>query len=96
MQMTEAHVDPEKLRAFATSLSRYCLQASVTSQSVARQLQHLGTTWTDPQFAQFADMFRQTSTVIKNFTIEAEKLTASLQKDAERAEQAQRIGPTPR
>jgi uncharacterized protein YukE len=94
VQMTAAHVDPEKLRAFSTSLSRYCLQANVTSQGITRQLQQLGTTWTDPQFAQFAEMFRRTSAVIKSFSAEADKLTASLQKDAERAEQAQRIGPT--
>lgn len=91
--MADAQVDPEKLRAFATRLSRYCLQATITSQGISGQLSKLGTSWRDPQYDQFVAAYQQASRVISGFAGEAEKLSVSLHQDARKAEVAQRITP---
>ena len=65
--MSQAIVDSDHLREFATSLKRYNELVADATVSLEAQFTQLGDTWRDQEQVKFADEFEQTIRVIRQF-----------------------------
>jgi uncharacterized protein YukE len=81
--MAQAIVDPDELRAFATSLRRYNELVAEATASLQSQFSQLGDTWRDQEQVKFAEEFDQTVRVISQFQQASEEHIPLLLRKAE-------------
>lgn len=84
--MSEAFVDPDRLRAFAHSLVAYSDHTGTSLARLQTQLQRLGSTWRDQEYERFVQEFQKTKTQLATLQAEVDKLVPVLATDAEKAD----------
>ena len=85
--MSQAIMDPEEVRRFATELKRFNEDVQTKASSLQARFAALGSTWQDQEQAKFAEDFVSTMKVIKKFVEVAEKHTPFLLRKAARIEE---------
>ena len=88
--MTQAQVDPVKLREFAQLLRTYCDTAQQSLQTVQNQLARLGTSWRDREYERFRDEMRKVETQMSALRGEMGKIIPVMERDAASAEEIHR------
>jgi uncharacterized protein YukE len=84
--MSEAFVNPERLRTFANLLRGYSDVTANGMSSLQTQLQRLSSTWRDQEYQRFQQEFQKASTQLANLRSEIDKLIPALEADAQKAE----------
>lgn len=65
--MTQAIVNPQELRQFASNLKQFDAQLQGNMARLLAQYHRLGDTWRDQQHARYAQEFEQTMRVLQRF-----------------------------
>ena len=91
--MTQIHVDPDKLYAFATKLQGFAKKTNGRVSELKSQLKRLQSTWRDDQYEQFAGEIAVTERLVERFVEEANKVAPLLRRDAEAIKDYQRLKP---
>ena len=81
--MSQVHVDPEKLRAFAKELRRFSEVMNNYATVLSSELQRLGSSWQDQEYEKFMRDFSPTKQILKKFTSESQNIAPKLEKDAD-------------
>jgi uncharacterized protein YukE len=84
--MSQAIIDPEEVRRFATELKRFNEDVQSKAASLQARFAALGSTWQDQEAAKFAEEFITTMKVLKKFVEVSEKNTPYLLRKAQRIE----------
>jgi WXG100 family type VII secretion target len=85
------HVDPEKLREFATNLRGLSQHVDGSLSRLNGHLSRLASTWRDQEFTHFREETLKTQQLLKSFVQEVDRIVPSLQRDAERIAEYQRV-----
>lgn len=88
--MTQAIVDPEQLRNFATQLKRFSNVLTEASGKLSQQMQHLAVSWRDQEHQKFAAEFEQELKQLKRLVEASERHVPYLLKKAELIDEYQR------
>ena len=81
--MQGAHVDPNELRRFASSLRLFDTQLRESMQTLQGRFNQLGETWKDRKYVAYAQEFQQTMRALERFIESSEKQIAPLLEDAD-------------
>ncbi|HEY1602801.1 MAG TPA: WXG100 family type VII secretion target [Pirellulales bacterium] len=85
--MSQAIVDPEQLRRFATNLKRFNGELQGQLQSLHGQLKNLGQSWRDKEHQKFAEEFDQTMVAVAKFVEAVDEHVPFLLRKADRVEE---------
>ncbi len=85
--MSQAIVDPEQLRRFASELKRFNETLREQTNSLMSRFSALGDSWQDQEQEKFAAEFLQTMKGLKRFNEVAERHAPYLMRKAERIQQ---------
>ena len=85
--MSQAIMDPEKVRRFAEELARFSTDIENRMSLLHARFLSLGDTWQDQEHEKFAEEFLLTMKVLKKFTEVSEKHTPYLLRKAQRIEE---------
>lgn len=88
--MSEAFVQPEKLRAFANQLRGYAELTGNCMGTLNTQLQRLGSSWRDQEYDRFEQEFQKTKAQLVALQAEIQKLVPELESDAQKADEIHR------
>jgi uncharacterized protein YukE len=86
-----AHVDPGKLREFASTITNTSAAYSRAMEQLDSQLSMLLRTWRDDQGAEFAKEVKRTRQIVHEFVGAANEARGKLLADADAAEAYQSI-----
>jgi uncharacterized protein YukE len=89
--MSNVHVDPQKLDAFATELRTMNEVVTKRMDELSNLVGKLGESWRDAQFGEFRTRMVKTKAHLQLFSVEAKRAIAQLQIDAEAARELQRL-----
>ena len=84
--MSQAIMDPEKVRRFAEELQRFNSEIENRLVMLHARFAALGDTWSDQEHEKFGEEFLTTMKVIKKFVEVSEKHTPFLLRKAQRIE----------
>ncbi len=85
--MSQAIMDPEKVRRFAEELQRFTREVEARMSSLQARFAALEDTWQDQEQARFAEEFRQTMRALKKFIEISGQQTPYLLRKAQRIEE---------
>jgi len=85
--MSQAIVDPDELRRFATNLKRFNGELQHGLSSLHGQLVNLGDSWRDQEHVKFLQEFEQTMAVMERFIEAANQHIPFLLRKAQRVEE---------
>jgi uncharacterized protein YukE len=85
--MTQAIMDPERVRRFAEELQRFNRDIEGRMSTLQARFAALGDTWQDQEHAKFSDEFRQTMKALKKFIEISAEQTPYLLRKAQRIEE---------
>jgi len=85
--MSQAIVDPEELRRFATSLKHFNAELQMNIAGLHSQLMALGDSWRDQEHEQFRQEFEETIKAMEHFMESAGLYVPFLLRKAERIEE---------
>ena len=88
--MSQAFVNPERLRAFARAARGYGEQTGESMARLDAQIQRLGNTWRDQEYSRFTQEFRRARTQLAALKAEIDKFIPMLEADATAAENIHR------
>jgi uncharacterized protein YukE len=89
--MSQAYVDPERLRDFAQKLKSFTDLVENSTQALNGRMGHLGESWRDQEYENFKQQFERTKLLLRKFTEEANRTVPLLERDAQAAEEYQRL-----
>jgi uncharacterized protein YukE len=84
--MSQAIMDPEKVRRFAEELHRFNADLQTRMAALQARFAALGETWQDQEHAKFAEEFRQTMRAMKKFAELSDQQAPYLLRKAQRIE----------
>jgi uncharacterized protein YukE len=84
--MSQAIMDPEKVRRFAEELQRFTRDVEGRLSSLQARFAALEDTWQDQEQARFAEEFKQTMRTLKRFIEVSGQQTPYLLRKAQRIE----------
>ena len=85
--MTQAIMDPERVRRFAEELQRFNRDVEVRMATLQARYAALGDSWQDQEQIKFAEEFKQTMKALKKFIEMAGQQTPYLLRKAQRIEE---------
>lgn len=85
--MTQAIVDPEAVRSFASRLSAFNRGLDSITSAMESQFGDLGDTWRDQEHASFEQLFNETVRMIKGFIPASDEHVRFLLRKAEAAQE---------
>jgi uncharacterized protein YukE len=85
--MSQAIMDPERVRRFAEELQRFARDIEVRMATLQARFTALGDTWQDQEQVKFADEFRQTMKALKKFIEVSGEQAPYLLRKAQRIEE---------
>lgn len=85
--MTQAIMDPEKVRRFAEELQRFSTDVENRMTMLHARFAALGDSWSDQEHEKFSEEFRQTLKALKKFTEMSKAHTPYLLRKAQRIEE---------
>ena len=85
--MSQAIMDPEKVRRFAEELQRFNAEIENRMILLHARFVALGDTWSDQEHEKFADEFKQTMKTLKKFTDLSHEQIPFLLRKAQRIEE---------
>lgn len=85
--MSQAIMDPEKVRRFAEELHRFNTEIENRMSLLHARFTALGDTWQDQEHEKFAEEFRQAMKALKKFTEMSQTHTPYLLRKAQRIEE---------
>lgn len=85
--MSQAIMDPEKVRRFAVELERFNTEIDNRMSLLQARFTALGDTWQDQEHEKFAEEFRQALKALKKFTELSKAHTPYLLRKAQRIEE---------
>jgi len=85
--MSQAIMDPEEVRKFATELKRFNQDIQNRMSSLQARFAALGGSWQDQEHDKFAEEFVQTMKALKKFVEISDKHAPYLLRKAQRIEQ---------
>ncbi len=85
--MSQAIMDPEKVRRFAEELQRFTHDVEARMSSLQARFAALEDTWQDQEHARFAEEFKQTMRSLKKFIEISGQQTPFLLRKAQRIEE---------
>lgn len=91
MDSSQMHTNPEQVRRFAADLDRFADRIAAFDQRMAGELSRLGETFRDEGYESFCTHFQRSQQNLRRFVDEARKVIPDLQKDANAAEEYQRV-----
>ena len=91
--MAKIKQDPQKLRDFCDQLAGHVGYWQTSVVNLERHVTHLGRSWRDDQFDQFAREVMTLRGSLDKFAADTRQVTAELRQDAERLEAYHGIQP---
>jgi uncharacterized protein YukE len=88
--MSQAFVNPERLRAFAQGARGFGEQTGESMGRLEAQIQRLGNTWRDQEYQRFTQEFHKVKAQLAVLRGEIDKLVPVLEADAKAAENIHR------
>ena len=85
--MSQAIMDPEKVRRFAEKLQRFNAEIENRMVMLHARFVALGDTWSDQEHEKFAEEFKQAMKALKKFTELSKDHTPFLLRKAQRIEE---------
>ncbi len=85
--MSQAIMDPEKVRRFAEELQRFTHDVEARLVSLQARFAALEDTWQDQEHSRFAEEFKQTMRTLKKFIEVSGQQTPYLLRKAQRIEE---------
>ena len=85
--MTQAIMDPERVRRFAEELQRFNRDMEVRMATLQARFTALGDTWQDQEHVKFSEEFKQTMKALKKFIEISGEQTPYLLRKAQRIEE---------
>ncbi len=85
--MTQAIMDPERVRRFAEELQRFNREVEARMSTLQARFTALGDTWQDQEQVKFAEEFRQTMKALKKFIESSGQQAPYLLRKAQRIEE---------
>jgi uncharacterized protein YukE len=85
--MTQAIMDPERVRRFAEELQRFNRDIEARMATLQARFAALGDTWQDQEQIKFAEEFKQTMKALKRFVEISGQQTPYLLRKAQRIEE---------
>ena len=85
--MTQAIMDPERVRRFAEELQRFTREVEGRMATLQARYAALGDTWQDQEQIKFAEEFKQTMKALKKFVEVSNQHTPYLLRKAQRIEE---------
>jgi uncharacterized protein YukE len=89
--VSQVHVDPERVRAFAHLLKGFGELTGTSIAGLRSRLQRLGSTWRDQEYERFVQEFRKAEAQVAALRAEIDKLAPALEEDARAAEEIHRM-----
>lgn len=80
--MTQIHVDPDALDAFADSLVKFRSSVVDEANLISSRLRHLGDSWADQEYDRFSDEMTSTMRMIDEFCTQLDAVLPGLRQDA--------------
>lgn len=87
MSQSQIHVDPEKLRSFASELKHFTDTVNHSVNTLKNNVSHLGESWRDDEFEKFKREFDSVQRYLTKFVEEAKNTTPQLERDANNIEE---------
>ncbi len=85
--MSQAIMDPERVRRFAEELQRFNREVEGRMSTLQARFAALGDTWQDQEQVKFADEFKQTMKALKRFVEISAQQSPYLLRKAQRIEE---------
>jgi uncharacterized protein YukE len=85
--MTPAHTDPERVRAFSQLLKAYLEVTGRSMSTLHTQLERLGSSWRDREFARFVQEIRKIESQLSVLRAEITKIAPTLDTYARAADE---------
>jgi WXG100 family type VII secretion target len=84
--MSQIHVNPEEMRAFAAQLKRFSNELQASLKQTEGRLEHLNQSWRDQENAKFAQKFRQATKALHPLIQQMQEYEVFLKKKAKAAD----------
>ena len=85
--MSQAVMDPERVRRFAEELQRFNREVEARMATLQARFTALGDTWQDQEHAKFAEEFKQIMKALKKFVEVSNQQSPYLLRKAQRIEE---------
>jgi uncharacterized protein YukE len=85
--MTQAIMDPDRVRRFAEELQRFNREMEARMATLQARFTELGDTWQDQEHNKFSDEFKQTMKALRKFVEISGQQTPYLLRKAQRIEE---------